>query len=139
MSCHTRQAAAGICGAYANATYTGFELEHAFKISKSTHFLVDVTLLGTTVTSLTSMGFSQEDMKKRVIVLTKKSDIPPQTLADGWAILEDVVAVSKSLAEPERFDGAASDDTAAIFFSSGWLLALTESLMCSSSHQAPLD
>lgn len=120
------QSASGTCAAYANSNYVEGEFAHAFKISHATHVLTHLSLLPVVRRGLASLGYSIEDMKKRVLLLAKDGDIPSDVRAERWVGLDRLVP-HPSLKLPERFDGPASDGHAAVYFSSGELSPWTDS------------
>jgi len=112
--------AAGICGAYANATYVDAELAHAFKISDSSHILVHPALLRVALNMLRShLNFSENEIKKRVIIMAHKKDIPTEIARQGWIGIDDLLSGSTPLSQPASFDGDDAESVASIFFSSG--------------------
>lgn len=65
-----------------------------------------------------SLGYSDAEARKRVLILAKDADIPQELLAQGWVGIDRLVP-RPSLKLPERFDGPAAHETAALYFSSG--------------------
>ena len=124
------QGAAGLIPAYANSNYVVPELVHALKISESTHILVSPPLLANAVSALAQLGHSKDDAKRRVIIMARKARIPDEIQREGWKGVDDLVP-DDQLNLPERYDGPAAQETAAIYFSSGPLLAFV--LCCSHS------
>jgi 4-coumarate--CoA ligase len=97
------------------------ELAYAFKISNASHILVHPSSLKLALLTLVSdtLGFTEAEAKRRVIVIANKKDVSKDVQAQGWATLDDIVTGVKPLARPEPFDGEQSLETAAIFYSSG--------------------
>ncbi|KAJ3534679.1 hypothetical protein NM688_g7100 [Phlebia brevispora] len=111
-------AAAGICPAYANMSYKEMELAHAYQISGASHILVHVSLLPVAVGMLASIGVQEDEVKRRIVIISSDREIPPDILAAGWISIDRLVP-RDDLTLPERFDGPDADSTAVIYFSSG--------------------
>ncbi|KAI0704341.1 AMP binding protein [Cytidiella melzeri] len=113
-------AAAGICPAHANSAYLENELAHAFRISNASHVLVHPSLLNITfITLVSTLGYTDNDVKSRIILMAYKKDVPTGIRAQGWLDLDDIVEGVEPLDKPESFDGEQAHETAAIYFSSG--------------------
>ena len=113
------QGVAGIRPAYVNSSYVQRELAHAFTLTEASHVVVHRSLLRTVITTLLGLGFAEGDVKKRVIVMARRIEISQDIIDGGWKGVDDLIP-NWAIKLPERFDGAASEETAAIYFSSGW-------------------
>ncbi|KAI0345623.1 acetyl-CoA synthetase-like protein [Trametopsis cervina] len=112
--------AAGIVPGHTNSSYVADEVAHAYKISGASHILVHPSLLQLASSTLVSkLGFSEADVKRRVIVAARKKDVPADVAARGFLDLDDITKDVKPLDKPEPFDGNDAHETAAIYFSSG--------------------
>ncbi|KAJ3534681.1 hypothetical protein NM688_g7099 [Phlebia brevispora] len=109
---------AGIIPAYANSGYLAQELTHAYKISQSSHIIAHPSLLQVTLDALQNVGISKDEAKRRVILMSRKPDTPSKLRADGWKDFDDLVPDGR-IPLPEKFDGAAAQEDAVIYFSSG--------------------
>ena len=105
-------------GAFANPSWTDTELANALRTSKSTHILSHPAVLPTVVKALASLDICEEEAKKRIILLSPRTTIPAQILSADWLTVDDLVPEPVSTI-PEKFDGARSEETALVFFSSG--------------------
>ena len=99
-------------------SYKESELAHAWKISGASHILAHMSLLPIAVRTLDSLGMGIQEAKKRILLINKDRDIPADVRAQGWNSIDHIVP-SSGPQSPERFDGAAANETAAIYFSSG--------------------
>lgn len=102
----------------ANPLYTEYELSHAMKVSRASHVLAHASVMPLVLGTLQSLGRSQEDIKRSVIIVSPEDEIPAEYKSGGWARLSklDYTPVPSV---PERLDGGACDTTAFIYFSSG--------------------
>ncbi|EKM50352.1 uncharacterized protein PHACADRAFT_104699, partial [Phanerochaete carnosa HHB-10118-sp] len=110
--------AAGIVCSPANPLYTEYELAHAVKVSRASHVLAHASVMPLVLSTLRSLGRSQEDIRRSVIIVSPEDEIPAEYKSRGWASLSklDYTPVPSV---PEHLDGGASDATAFIYFSSG--------------------
>lgn len=93
---------------------------HAYKISHASHIVVHLSLLPIAQAALATLGYSNEEAKKRVLILAPNQEIPKDVIAKGWAGIDRLVP-HPTLKLPERFDGPAADKPASLYFSSGKL------------------
>ncbi|EJT98498.1 acetyl-CoA synthetase-like protein [Dacryopinax primogenitus] len=107
--------AAGIIVSPTNATFTAQELAYQYTNSTSKHVFVDPTLLPTVLQTFKSIGVSEDEAKRR-IVLMAFSDRIDESLKN-WIKLDDLIGPQK--AEPEPFDGMQSNTTLFLPYSSG--------------------
>ncbi|KAH9942700.1 AMP binding protein [Amylocystis lapponica] len=110
-------AAAGFRAAYINSSYVDHELAHALRISASSHVIVQYALLPIAVRALASLGYSIDESKKRIVLLSHKDTVPGSILSEGWITIDDLLPGDTVI--PEPFDGADAQETAIIYFSSG--------------------
>ncbi|GJE91085.1 AMP binding protein [Phanerochaete sordida] len=109
--------AAGIVCALANPAYTAPELAHAITVSRASHVLAHASALPLVRATLASLGRTPEDIRRTVVLVSPEAETPPEDAA-GWATL-DTLVYDPVPGLPERFDGAAADATAFVYFSSG--------------------
>ncbi|KAF8578939.1 AMP binding protein [Ramaria rubella] len=110
-------AAAGIRAAFANSAYTDTELAHVLKNSGSSHVLVHFDSLPVTISALALIGISQEEAKKRVVIIAPRHTTPAEILQAGWLSCDDLVSGETTL--PEDFSEERSEETVFIYYSSG--------------------
>lgn len=85
--------------------------------------LVHPSLVSVAVDTLkTHLGYSEGDIKRRVVIMARSNDIPPEVARQGLlnidSLLDDCLPVASL---PERFDGDDAETIASIYFSSGAL------------------
>jgi len=131
------KAAAGIRAAFANSSYTASELAYILKDSGSSHVLVHGTLLPTVISALASMGISQDEAKRRVVIISPKTTVPAALSKTGWIASEDVVPGNSVL--PEDFRDDQSKETVYIYYSSGKTTLIFPAFDEHRGEQAQLD
>ena len=99
-----------------NPSYVEQEVADAYKTCNASHILVHNSLIGTAAKALHLVGFSLDDSKRRVIVLSRRSELPPTY--EGWTTVDSLPSAEVS-AVPERFDGDDADQVAMMYSSSG--------------------
>ncbi|KDQ09385.1 hypothetical protein BOTBODRAFT_37137 [Botryobasidium botryosum FD-172 SS1] len=113
--------AAGLCMTPANTAYTPSELAHQLKDSGAYYIFVHPALLPVAIETLTSLGASPTEIKKRVVImaLARESDASTAEVnAGGWIQLEDLLNKG-SLEREESFEGAQAEETVTLCYSSG--------------------
>ncbi|EJT98516.1 acetyl-CoA synthetase-like protein [Dacryopinax primogenitus] len=108
-------AAAGIRVTLANAAYTPKELAYQYKDSTAMHVFVDPVVLPVLLETLTSLGVSDKDVQRRVVLMAF-SDRIDEKFKD-WIKLDDLIGTEK--AERAAFDGMQSNTTLFLPYSSG--------------------
>ena len=89
------------------------ELAHALAVSGASHVLAHASALPLVCAAFAALGRAPEDVRRAVVLVS-----PPEEDAPGWATLDSLV-YEPVPGLPERFDGAAADATAFVYFSSG--------------------
>ncbi|KDQ09380.1 hypothetical protein BOTBODRAFT_148208 [Botryobasidium botryosum FD-172 SS1] len=113
--------AAGLCMTPANTAYTPSELAHQLKDSGAYYIFVHPALLPVVVETLTHLGASPAEIKKRVVIMALKREVEAPTAevdAGGWIQLEALLNKG-SLEREEPFDGAQAEETVTLCYSSG--------------------
>jgi len=107
--------AAGIRTTLANSSYTPEELGHQCRDSGATVAIVHPTLVPIVVAMLGGSGMSNEEIRKRIIVMGVGDK---RTTAKGFIHMDDLMAKG-TLSAAERFDGPLSNETVYLCYSSG--------------------
>lgn len=107
--------AAGFKCTLANSGYTPPELAHQYHDSMAEVVFVHPALLPTVMDMFAFLKVGSEEAKKKIVIASfgLSGKIPP-----GFATMEDLLGKG-TLAAEERFDGADSNETALICYSSG--------------------
>lgn len=129
--------AAGVCAACSGASQTAKELAHQISITKPKHFAVHPSIRAVLVDALSLMGYTQDEIQRRTILLARDEDIPRDLAAQGWVTYSNAIAHENEWV-PVKFDGqrasnvrprsspdplihslSSRSQTATIFYSSG--------------------
>ncbi|EKM61768.1 uncharacterized protein PHACADRAFT_204921 [Phanerochaete carnosa HHB-10118-sp] len=111
-------AAAGIACVLADPAFSKHELAHAITVSDTEHILAHPSAMPLALETLRSLGYSEDEIKRRVIIVAPNSEVPSEYRTGSWINL-DRLDCTPVPCIPERFDDDASEATTLIYFSSG--------------------
>ena len=107
--------AAGARTTLANSSYTPGELGHQWRDSGATVVFVHPVLVPSVVTMLEASGMSNEEVRRRIIVMGLGDK---GATAKGFIHMDDLMGEG-TLSTAERFDGPLSNETVYLCYSSG--------------------
>jgi len=135
----------GICTTLANSSYTLPELAHQIRDCGPQLIFVHPTLFPVLISTLKSLDMSEEEMRKRVVIMSYvDADVQEENVRgiDGsWTRLKHLLQKGK-IDAPVRLTGAETDETTLLCYSSGvscriFLLPVIADI--NRFYQAPLD